>query len=157
MNLDVLALIVTALAGLVAALVSWRTVHRTREAEVVLRSNNIEFSLPSSKDLQPTSVERRLRALWQVAPDAAAVDAWSTLETLVNRKRRDDEPLHGRRLRDYLVHENYVTGADTGVLDSLLQARNTALHVSEEAPILPLETYLPLVLRIATESNQRTQ
>jgi len=157
MNADVLALLVSAVAGVATAFVSFRSRKQLRDTEVLLRTTQKELSLRSMRSLEPQAVEQRLRALAEVSPDAAVVEAWRTLEAIVGREAKNvgNGPVHGRRVRDVLLAHGYLQQQDAPLLDMILNARNRALHMTESAPLVPIGDYLPVVLQIAGKAHRR--
>jgi hypothetical protein len=152
MTPDILALAISALAGVITAFLSWFGRLGRKGEALVLRQDERELTLGDPTSLDPESVEQRIRALAQIAPDAAVVDAWKTLEGLVGRDTAGRDPsiaLYGRHLRDHLLSKGLVDKKDAQLIDSLWQARNAALHMTESVAVPTVESYLPLILSLA--------
>jgi hypothetical protein len=159
MNAEIIGALLSALAGIIA-LLSTRNWLKRSSSELVLQSGEVKvrFRSREAHDLEPKAIEQRLRALAEVAPDAAIVDAWRTLEAIANHEQVDHQkkrPLHGHRLKDVLFARGLIDAAEGEKLEALWRARNSALHVSEEGtPAMPLEEYLQIVLAAASRANQ---
>lgn len=126
-----------ALLGAVAAVASLgissivKSLLERRQHDVTLGLNEKSQTITASEDLNPSAIERRIKAYAQLAPSIAIIEAWRVLEALAKLATRTRQISHEQMALpadQLLARENLLSGEALRRMGELRGVRNSLVH-----------------------------